>query len=45
MTHDWNSEIHQAIEARIRQAYSEMIPKEARESQSAVETSGEMLEK
>lgn len=45
MTHDWNSEIHEAIEVRIRQAYSEMIPKEARESQSAVETSGEMLEK
>ena len=44
MTHDRNSEIHEAIEVRIRQAYSEMIPKEARESQSAVETSGEMLE-
>lgn len=45
VTHDWNSEIHQAIEARIYPAYSEMIPKEVRESQSSVDTSGEMIEK
>lgn len=44
MTHEWNSEVHEAIEARIHQAYGEMISKEAHESLS-VEASGEMLEK
>lgn len=45
VTHDWNSEIHEAIEARIHQAYNEGIDKKARESQSveaSIEMKGEM---
>lgn len=44
VTHDWNSELHLAIEARINDVYREMISEEARESQS-VEASCEMKDK
>ena len=44
VTHEWNSEIHKAIEDRIYQAYSQTIPKDAQDSQPSVETPNEMLE-
>ena len=44
VTHEWNSEIHKAIEDRIYQAYSQTIPKDAQDSHPSVETLNEMLE-